>query len=114
MSNPADKRILGLWPHARRVVVPFPGIAAVLVAISDFSSRRSDEPSGVGPVGGGDLHAVVDLGSRIFVGRPGGAGRRVSTGGWTRIDSLDDKNVIGRASTGSMALVDGHAGGLRR
>ena len=114
MSNPADKRILGLSPRARRVVVPFLAIAAVLVAIAYYSSNTSGEPSGAGPVLDGDLHAVGDLESPIFVGGHGDAGYRASTGGWTQIDSLDDKDVIGSASTAPMVVAGGHAGGPRR
>lgn len=109
MSITADNRILGLSPRARRFVIPFLAIAAVIVA-SYVSSRRSDESSGTGPVVGGDLHAVGELGSRIFVGGHGGAGYRTTAGGWTQIDSLDDKDVMGWASAGSKVLAGGHAG----
>ena len=114
MSKPADKRILGLSPRARRVVVPFLAIAVVLIAIAYLSGRTSDEPSGAGPIVGGDAHAVGDLESRGFVGGRGSAGYRASPGGWTRIDPLDTKDVIGWASTGSKVLAGGHAGGRRR
>lgn len=110
MSIPSANRILGLSPRARRFVIPFLAIAAVIVAISYLSSRRSDQSSGTGPVVGGDLHAVGELRSRIFVGGHGGAGFRTSAGGWTQIESLDDKDVMGWASTGSKVLAGGHAG----
>lgn len=110
MNKPADNRILGLSPRARRFVVPFLAIAAALVAISYVSSRKPDEPSGTGPVVGGDLHAVGEVGSRLFVSGHGGAGYRASAGGWTQIDSLDDRDVMGWASTGSKILAGGHAG----
>lgn len=110
MRKPADKRILGLSPRARRFVVPFLAIAAVLIAISYVSSREPDESSGTGPVVGGDLHSVGEVGSRLFVSGHGGAGYRASAGGWTQIDSLDDTDVMGWASTGSKILAGGHGG----
>lgn len=110
MSRPPANRILGLSPRARRFVIPFLAIAAVIIAISYFSTRGSEESSGTGPVVGGDLHAIGDLGSRLFVGGHGGAGYLASTGGWAQIDSLDDKDVMGWASTGSKILAGGHAG----
>lgn len=110
MSKPADNRILGLSPRARRFVIPFLAIAAALIAISYVSSRKSDESSGTGPVVGGDLHAVGEVGSRLVVSGHGGAGYRASAGGWTQIDSLDDRDVMGWATTGSKILAGGHAG----
>lgn len=110
MSKPAGNRILGLSPRARRFVFPFLAIAAVMISLSYVSSRRSEESSGTGPVVGRDLHAVAELDSRVFVGGHGGAGYRTRTGGWEQIDSLDDKDVMGWASTGSKILAGGHAG----
>lgn len=110
MSSPTDNRILGLSPRARRFVIPFLAIAAVIIALSYVSSRMSVESSGTGPVVGGDLHAAGELGSRLFVGGHGGAGYRASAGGWTQIESLDDKDVMGWASTGSKILAGGHTG----
>lgn len=110
MKTPADDRILGLSPRARRFVVPFLALAVVIVVLSYFGSRKSDEPSGTGPVVGGDLHAVGALGSRIFVGGHNGAGYRLGSGGWRQIGSLDDKDVMGWASTGHGVLAGGHTG----
>ncbi|MFC5175120.1 WD40/YVTN/BNR-like repeat-containing protein [Nocardioides taihuensis] len=112
MTEPADKRILGLSPRARRFVFPFLAIAAVIIAIGYFSSKGSDDSSGsgTGPVVGGDLHAVDDLGSRLFVGGHDGAGYRARVGGWTQIDTLEEKDVMGWAATGTMILAGGHAG----
>lgn len=110
MSKPADKRILGLSPRARRFVIPFLAIAAMIIAISYVSSRKSEGSSGTGPVVGGDLHAVGELGSRLFVGGHGGAGYHASAGGWRQIDSLDDTDVMGWASTGAKVLAGGHTG----
>ena len=110
MSKPTDDRILGLSPRARRFVVPFLAIAAVIIVVGYVSSRRSEESSGTGPVVGGDLHTVGELGSRIFVGGHGGAGYRANAGGWTQIDSLDDKDVMAWAASGSEVLAGGHAG----
>lgn len=36
--------------------------------------------------------------------------RRRPAGGWTQIDSLNDKDVMGWADTGKSLLVSGHAG----
>lgn len=76
MNPPADKRILGLSPRARRVVLPFLAIAAILVTIAYFSSggsaesSRADAAVAVGPYAGGDS------GARAWPIRHGGELRR--------------------------------------
>lgn len=110
MTPPVDDRIFGLSPRARRFVVPFLAFAALVIGIGYATTERSKESSGAGPVVGGDLHAVGELGGRVFVGGHGGAGFRAPRGGWTQIDSLDDKDIMGWATTGSMLLAGGHEG----
>lgn len=114
MSTPADRRILGLSPRARRVVVPFLVIAAVLVVIAYFSSGRSGGSSRGDAVVGADPHAAGDPGQRIFESGQGGAGGRTDTAAWTQHSSLDDKDAIGSSPTGSRAQGAGHRGGPRR
>ncbi len=83
MSNPADKRILGLSPRARRFVIPFLIIAALAIAISYVLGGETGESSGIGtgPVVRGDLHLVAALDSRVFVAGHGGASYRDHKGG---------------------------------
>ena len=114
MSEPADRRILGLSPRARRVVVPFLVIAAALVVIAYFSSGRSGESARAGAVVGADRHAAGDPEQRIFESGQGGEGHRADTARWTQRRSLDDEDVIGSSPTGSEAQAAGHGGGLRR
>lgn len=110
MAAAADTRILGLSPKARRFVIPVLALAVVVVIVGSITSRRSQDGSGSGPIVGGDLHAVGQLGDRMFVGGHGGAGFRVPAGGWTQIDSLEDKDVMGWASSGATILAGGHTG----
>ena len=114
MSEPADRRILGLSPRARRVVVQFLVIAAVLVVIAYFSTGRSGESSRAGAVVVADRHAAGDPEQRIFESGQGGACHRADTAPWTQHGSLYDKDVIGSSSTGSKAQATEHGGGLRR
>lgn len=113
MIKPADRRILGLSPRARRVVVPFLVIAAVLVVIAYFSSGRSGESSRAGAVAA-DPHAAGDPDQRIFESGQRGAGHRADTARWTQRRSLDGKDVIGPSPSGSEAQAAGQGGGLRR
>jgi hypothetical protein len=111
MTSAADTRILGLSPRARRLVVPILLLAAALTIVA-LIGGRSDKPETVsGPIVGGDLHAVGEFGDRLFVGGHGGAGFRASAGGaWKQISSLDEKDVMGWAATGSAILAGGHEG----
>lgn len=113
MSKPADRRILGLSPRARRVVVPFLVIAAALVAIAYFSSGRSGESSRADAAVGAGPHAAGEPEQRIFESGQGGAGHRADTARWTQHSALD-KDVIGSSSTGSKAQAAGRGRGLRR
>lgn len=110
-SSPSD-RILGLSPKALRVVLPLFAVALIVVVVGTIVNRGgdTDDESGTGPVVGGDLHAVGQLGDRLFVGGHAGAGYRASTGGWMQIETLDDKDVMGWASSGGDLLAGGHAG----
>ena len=87
MSKPPTRRILGLSPRARRVVVPFLAIAAVLVAIAYFSSSTSGESSRADAVVVADPHAADDPELRISESGP---------------------------ATGSRAQAPSYGGGLRR
>lgn len=110
MPSPADKRILGLSPRARRFVVPFLIFAALVIVITYFATKGARASNSSGPVVGGDLHALGELEGRMFVGGHGGAGYRASEGGWTQIESLDDKDVMGWATTASRVFAGGHEG----
>ena len=114
MSKPADTRILGLSPRARRVVVPFLVVAAVLVVIVYFSSGRSGESAGADAVVGADRHAAGDPEQRIFGSGQGGAGHRADAARSTQRRSIDGKDAIGPSPTGAKAQAVGHARGLRR
>jgi hypothetical protein len=114
MSNPADRRILGLSPRARRFVVPFLAIAAALVAIAYFSSDRSGESARADAVVSADPHATGDPDQRNFDRGQAGAGHSADTAHWTPRTSLDDADVIGSSFTGSKAQSAGHNGGLLR
>lgn len=59
---------------------------------------------------GSDLHAVGELGNRVFLGGHAGAAHRGPEGGWTQIASLHDKDVMGWAATGPRVLAGGHEG----
>ena len=113
MSKPADRRILGLSPRARRVVVPVLVIAAVLVVIAYFSSARSGESSRADAVVVAGPHVAGDPEQRIFESGQGGAGHRADTAGWAQHSSLDGNDVIGWSSTGAEAQAAGRARGLR-
>lgn len=112
MAAPSSDRKFGLSPRARRVVVPLLVIAVLVIAVGTYLTQRSDGASGggSGPVVGGDLHAVGEAGDRLLVGGHGGAGYRDPAGGWTQIESLDDKDVMGWAASGKKVLAGGHEG----
>ncbi len=112
MTDRTSDRIFGLSPRARRVVVPAVIIAILVIAIGTYLNQRSSggDGNGAGPVVGGDLHAVGEIGDRLFVGGHGGAGYRESAGGWTQIESLDDKDIMGWAESGDRVLAGGHEG----
>lgn len=111
MTNPANDRVLGLSPRARRFVLPFVALAIAVVIVGQFTSGGSNSNGEAsGPVVGGDLHAVAEFGSQTFVGGHGGAGRTTTTGDWEQIDSLDGKDVMGWARTDKNLLAAGHAG----
>lgn len=108
----ANDRILGLSPRARRIVVPILILAVLVIASGTFLNQRSQGGSrdGTGPVVGDDLHALGNAGDRLVVGGHGGAGYRDPAGGWTQIESLDDKDVMGWAEAGDKVLAGGHEG----
>ena len=112
MAAPSSDRKFGLSPRARRLVVPLLVIAALVIAVGTYLTQRSDGASdgGSGPVVGGDLHAVGEAGDRLLVGGHSGAGYRDPAGDWTQIESLDDKDVMGWASSGDRVLAGGHEG----
>ena len=110
MSGSADNRILGLSPRARRVVVPAFAIAAVVIALGLVLDRQGASSDTAGPVVGGDLHAVAQLGSRLYVGGHAGAGVRSDAGPWKQLSSLDDKDVMAWAASGPRQLAGGHEG----
>ena len=112
MTAPNSDRIFGLSPRARQFVVPAVILAVLVIAIGTYLNQRSNggDGSGGGPVVGGDLHAVSEVGDRLLVGGHGGAGYREPAGGWTQIDSLDDKDVMGWAESGDRVLAGGHEG----
>ena len=110
MADAAENRILGLSPKARRIVLPLLAVAVVVVIVGSIANRRDASSDASGPTVGGDLHAVGQLGDRLFVGGHGGAGFRAASGGWTQIDSLDSKDVMGWALSGQTTLAGGHAG----
>jgi hypothetical protein len=114
MSTPAERRILGLSPRARRVVVPFLVIAAVLVVIAYFSSDSSGESSRADAVVATVPLAAGDPEQRPFESAQGGAGPRADTARSILHRSLGGEVVIGSSSTGSLAQAAGHGGGLRR
>ncbi|WP_460834441.1 WD40/YVTN/BNR-like repeat-containing protein [Nocardioides hungaricus] len=91
-------------------MIPFFAIATVIIAISFVSGRKADGEPETGPVVGGDLHALGSLDARTFVGGHAGAGSRTDAGGWTQIESLADKDVMGWAASGTVILAGGHAG----
>lgn len=112
MSKPADRRILGLSPRARRVVVPFLVVAAVLVVITYFSGDGSGVSSRADV--GAERHAASDPEQRVLESGQGGAGHRAGTVRWTQHRSLDGKDTIGPSPTGAKAQAVGRARGLRR
>ncbi|NHA01286.1 hypothetical protein G5V59_19405 [Nocardioides sp. W3-2-3] len=107
----ADRdRKFGLSAKARRVVLPVAGLAVAVVIVGTVTNRGGGSSAGDGPVVGDDLHAVGRLGDRLVVGGHGGAGYRPPSGGWTQIDTLDDKDVMGWADSDGVFLAGGHAG----
>lgn len=110
MSTSAGNRLLGLSPRARRLVIPAFVVMLAVILIGTYLTRRTDTSTGSGPVVGGDLHAIAQLGDRVFVGGHGGAGWRADGGGWTQIASLDEKDVMGWAKSGATLFAAGHAG----
>ena len=111
MPNQPRDRVLGLSAKARRLVLPLMALTIVVIVVGTLATRGS--AAGDGPRVGGDLHAVSELNDQVFVGGHNGAGHRMSSGGWTQIVTLDDKDVMGWAQTGESLLAGGH-GGLYR
>lgn len=107
MTNQTSDRKWGLSPKARRFALPAFAVALIVILVGTL--LRGNE-TGAGPVVGGDLHAVGELGDRMFVGGHGGAGYRAGTGGWSQIDTLDDKDIMGWAQSDAGLLAGGHAG----
>jgi len=105
------------WGGVATVVAGVVLIAGAIVVVAATSGRRGDAGGGTttnGPVVGGDLHALAALGGGVFVSGHGGAG--VSSDGgrtWRQLPTLDDKDGMGWAMSGSQTLVGGH-GGLYR
>ncbi|NYI77059.1 WD40/YVTN/BNR-like repeat-containing protein [Nocardioides panzhihuensis] len=112
MTDPSSDRIFGLSPRALKVVAPLLIVTVLVIAMGTYLNQRSGSGSEIsaGPVVGGDLHAVGEVGDRLFVGGHGGAGYRSAAGNWTQIKSLDDKDVMGWAQSGDTVLAGGHAG----
>ena len=108
-----DRRFLGLSRRARHVVVPVVLVAVVVILIGQFVRSARGEGTAdesTGPRLGGDLHALAELGDRVFVGGHGGAGSWTAGTGWSQIPSLDHKDVMGWAVTERGILAGGHAG----
>ncbi|TQL68882.1 hypothetical protein FB381_2781 [Nocardioides albertanoniae] len=107
MTAHTSDRKLGLSPKARRVMLPMLALALAAMIVGTLLTRGGDM---AGPVVGDDLHVVGELDGRLFVGGHGGAGSRRITGGWTQIDTLDNKDVMAWAQSGGGILAGGHAG----
>ncbi|EGD42848.1 WD40/YVTN/BNR-like repeat-containing protein [Nocardioides sp. NPDC057772] len=117
MTDPSSDRIFGLTPRARKVVAPLLIVTVLVIAMGTYLTQRSSNGTEAGgsegrrgPVVGGDLHAVGQVGDRLFVGGHGGAGYRNPAGGWTQIESLNNKDVMGWAQSGDTVLAGGHEG----
>lgn len=110
MADATHDRSLGLSPRARKLVLFFVALAVVVIIAGSIASGRDASSDASGPTVGGDLHAVEQLGDRLFVGGHGGAGFRAAAGSWTQIDTLDSKDVMGWAVSGQTILAGGHAG----
>jgi hypothetical protein len=111
MPNQPRDRILGLSAKARRLVYPLAAVTLVVIIVGTLATRgRATED---GPRVGGDLHAVGEVGDLLFAGGHNGAGYRATSGAWTQIDALDDKDVMAWAQAGASLLAGGH-GGLYR
>ena len=110
MQDASEDRILGLSPKARRYAFPFLALAVAVIIVGSIASRPDASDGAGGPRVGGDLHAVGQVGDRLFVSGHGGAAFRAATGGWTQIASLDDKDVMALAASGKTVLAGGHAG----
>lgn len=91
-------------------VVVLAGLIIVVVVGRDGPASKA-EISTSGPRVGGDLHALAAIGSRLFVSGHGGAGVSVDGGrSWTQLVSLNDKDAMGWATSGSRTLTGGHEG----
>lgn len=108
--QPRD-RVLGLSAKARRLVYPLLAVTVVVIVVGTLATRGSAERDG--PRVGGDLHAVGEVGDRLFAGGHNGAAYRATSGAWTQINALDDKDVMAWAQAGVSLLAGGH-GGLYR
>lgn len=109
-TQPPD-RVLGLSAKARRIVFPLLAVAIAVIVLGTLATRQSAAEDGARV--GGDLHAVGEINGRLFAGGHGGAGYRASSGSWTQIGTLDDKDVMGWTLAGTSLLAGGH-GGLYR
>lgn len=114
MSKSPDRRILGLSPRARRVVVPVLAITAVLVVLAYFSGDRSGEAAGAGRIVGGRLPVAGDPETRIVEDGHGGPGHRADAGRWAQLGSLDADHAIGSTPFASKVPAAGRAEGERR
>lgn len=97
------------WTVAGVSVVVVGAVAAVVAASGNGGSGAG--PSAAGPTVGGDLHALAAVNGSVYVSGHGGAG--VSTDGgrtWQQLGSLDDKDGMGWAVSGTDVLVGGHTG----
>ena len=110
-----DDRVLGLSARARRLVFPLLAATALVVAIGQLLVGQGIGKSGTddaasGAAVGGDIHAVAQLGSRVFVGGHSGAARWSTSTGWQQLHSLDDKDVMSWSQSGGSILAGGHSG----
>ena len=83
----------------------------IVVAMSGNGGRGGGSSAAAGPKVGGDLHALAAVDGSVYVSGHGGAG--VSGDGgrtWQQLGSLDDKDGMGWAVSGSDVFVGGHAG----
>jgi hypothetical protein len=111
MPHQPRDHVLGLSAKARRLVYPLAAVTVVVIVVGTLATRGSAAEDG--PRVGGDLHAVGEVGDRLFAAGHNGAGYRATSGAWTQIDALDDKDVMAWTQAGASLLAGGH-GGLYR
>lgn len=110
MNSGTDGKVLGLSTRARKIVIPVVVVAAVVIGVGSFATRRTSSDNGGDPYVGDDLHALATFGDAPYVGGHAGAARRGADGRWRPIAGLRNTDVMGWASTGSLLFAGGHAG----